>query len=69
MWWGGDEQVKGGTARCERYVSSGKEQIGNMSITGFRHVGLTVSDLGRSAAWYAEVLGFKELFRAFQPRP
>jgi len=40
-----------------------------MSITGFRHVGLTVSDLGRSAAWYAEVLGFKELFRAFQPRP
>lgn len=33
------------------------------SITGFRHIGLTVADLDRSAAWYAEVLGFRELFR------
>lgn len=55
----------GGTAEPSREVpmSSRKEEIGSMSITGFRHVGLTVSDLGRSAAWYAEVLGFKELFR------
>src|ERR1700682_5279567 len=35
----------------------------NMTITGFRHAGLTVTDLNRSVAWYADVLGFKELFR------
>lgn len=34
-----------------------------MSIKGFRHIGLTVSDLERSAEWYARVLGFRELFR------
>jgi glyoxylase I family protein len=34
-----------------------------MSIDGFRHVALTVTDLDRSAAWYQDVLGFKELFR------
>lgn len=34
-----------------------------MTITGLRHVGLSVTDLERSAAWYAHVLGFKELFR------
>lgn len=35
----------------------------SMTITGLRHVGLTVTDLDRSAAWYARVLDFKELFR------
>jgi catechol 2,3-dioxygenase-like lactoylglutathione lyase family enzyme len=47
-------------------VAPSKQQQGghrNMTITGFRHVGLTVTDLERSAAWYADVLGFKELFR------
>lgn len=33
------------------------------SITGFRHVGLTVTDLDRSVNWYVTVLGFKVLFR------
>ena len=47
-------------------VAPSKQQQGghrNMSITGFRHAGLTVTDLERSVAWYADVLGFKELFR------
>jgi len=34
-----------------------------MTLTAVRHVGLTVTDLERSTTWYAEVLGFKELFR------
>jgi len=34
-----------------------------MNISGFRHAGLTVTDLDRSAAWYSHVLGFRELFR------
>ena len=34
-----------------------------MTITGIRHVGLTVTDLDRSAAWYARVLDVIELFR------
>jgi glyoxylase I family protein len=34
-----------------------------MTITGVRHVGLSVSDAGRSAQWYTTVLGFSELFR------
>jgi enamine deaminase RidA (YjgF/YER057c/UK114 family)/extradiol dioxygenase family protein len=34
-----------------------------MGISGVRHVGLTVSDLSRSVAWYGSVLGLAELFR------
>jgi catechol 2,3-dioxygenase-like lactoylglutathione lyase family enzyme len=44
------------------HANAGKEDK-QMTITGFRHVGLTVTDLERSAAWYAGVLGFRELFR------
>jgi glyoxylase I family protein len=29
-----------------------------MTILGYHHVSLSVSDLGRSAEWYREVLGF-----------
>jgi len=43
--------------------NTAKEAIRNMTITGFRHAGLTVTDIDRSATWYADVLGFKELFR------
>ena len=32
------------------------------SILGFSHVGVCVSDLGRSTRFYCEVLGFRELF-------
>ncbi|MEO8695810.1 MAG: VOC family protein [Acidimicrobiales bacterium] len=32
-------------------------------LIGFHHVGVTVTDLDKSAAWYADVLGFEELFR------
>ncbi|ONH27740.1 VOC family protein [Pseudofrankia asymbiotica] len=34
-----------------------------MPPSGVSHVGLTVTDLNRSCAWYAEVLGWKELLR------
>jgi catechol-2,3-dioxygenase len=34
-----------------------------MTLTGFRHAGLTVTDLERSEKWYAEVLGLRTLFR------
>ena len=34
-----------------------------MGITGVRHVGLSVSDLPRSVAWYGSVLDLAELFR------
>ena len=47
-------------------VAPGNQEQGghrNMTITGFRHAGLTVTDLERSVAWYVDVLGFKELFR------
>ena len=32
-------------------------------LQGFHHVAVTVTDLDTSAAWYATVLGFEELFR------
>jgi len=32
-------------------------------LIGFHHVGITVTDLDKSAKWYADVLGFEELFR------
>jgi catechol 2,3-dioxygenase-like lactoylglutathione lyase family enzyme len=44
-------------------VSVPSKEDKSMTITGLRHVGLTVTDLDRSAAWYTHVLGFKELFR------
>jgi catechol 2,3-dioxygenase-like lactoylglutathione lyase family enzyme len=31
-----------------------------MAISGYSHVGLTVTDLARSRAWYTEVLGWTE---------
>ncbi|AGC61035.1 glyoxalase [Mycobacterium liflandii 128FXT] len=34
-----------------------------MAITGISHVALTVTDLDRSAAWYAQVLGWTEINR------
>lgn len=37
--------------------------VGMTDIHGIHHVALTVSDRDASAAWYAEVLGFEELFR------
>ncbi|MBL7497388.1 VOC family protein [Frankia sp. CNm7] len=34
-----------------------------MALTGVSHLSLTVTDLDRSAAWYGEVLDWKELVR------
>jgi glyoxylase I family protein len=34
-----------------------------MDLGEFHHVALTVTDLERSAAWYADVLGLEESFR------
>src|ERR1700737_357104 len=53
-------------------MAPSKQQQGgrrNVTITGFRHAGLTVTDLERSVAWYADVLGFKDLFRATRGQP
>ena len=36
-------------------------------LDAFHHAALTVSDLDRSANWYAEVLGMVELFREDSP--
>jgi len=36
-------------------------------LAGVRHVALTVSDLERSAEWYANVLGLEEQFREASP--
>jgi catechol 2,3-dioxygenase-like lactoylglutathione lyase family enzyme len=36
-------------------------------LTGVRHVAVTVSDLERSAGWYATVLGLEEQFREASP--
>jgi catechol 2,3-dioxygenase-like lactoylglutathione lyase family enzyme len=33
-------------------------------ITGLSHVSLTVSDLGKSEAWYRDVLGFQKVVEA-----
>ena len=33
------------------------------ALIGFHHVGLTVTDLDASAAWYRDVLDLRELFR------
>lgn len=32
------------------------------TITGLHHLALTVTDVGRSAAWYADLLGMVEVF-------
>jgi catechol 2,3-dioxygenase-like lactoylglutathione lyase family enzyme len=34
-----------------------------IQLLGFHHVAITVSDRDASAAWYANVLGFEEMFR------
>lgn len=38
-----------------------------MELQGFRHAALSVLDLERSVAWYADVLGLKEFHRAEYP--
>ena len=38
-----------------------------MQLSGFRHAGLTVTDLDRSVAWYGRVLGLAEAFREERP--
>jgi catechol 2,3-dioxygenase-like lactoylglutathione lyase family enzyme len=32
------------------------------TVTGYHHMGLTVSDVDRSEAWYGEVFGFQRAF-------
>ena len=34
-------------------------EIANTEIAGIHHLGMTVSDVERSARWYEEVLGFE----------
>lgn len=38
-----------------------------MTISGLHHLGLTVGDVDRSAAWYRSVLGFEEAGRFTAP--
>src|SRR4029453_4674003 len=37
--------------------------------TGLSHVALRVSDVERSIAWYAEVLGYEVLWNGYAPTP
>jgi glyoxylase I family protein len=37
------------------------------ALTALHHVAITVADRDASARWYAEVLGFEEVFREDQP--
>ena len=38
------------------------QTIGAPSVTGYHHLGLTVSDVDRSEAWYGQVFGFQRAF-------
>lgn len=40
-----------------------EEMTQSLTIDGFHHVTLSVSDLERSIAWYGDVLGFSEVKR------
>lgn len=38
-----------------------------VALRGFRHVGLSVSEVDRAVAWYQDVLGFVQAFREDRP--
>jgi len=44
-----------------------RDNLAMENLAAFHHVALTVSDLERSAAWYADVLGMVERFREDSP--